>query len=52
MKAFLTACLVVAVSAVAADYLLGGPLTESGGVIVKQSASAVYASPNVRLGDQ
>lgn len=52
MKAFLAALCVMAIVAVASDYLLGGPLTDSGGVLIDRSAASVYSSPNVRLGNE
>ncbi len=49
MKAFLSAVICMFVIGFAADYLLGGPFFDSGGVLVKSGAADVYQSGNVRL---
>lgn len=49
MKAFLSAAIVTFGIAFAADYLLGGPVFETGGVLIESSAADVYKSSNVRL---
>ncbi len=49
MKAFVSAVICMFVIGFAADYLLGGPVFETGGVLVKTSAADVYSSGNVRL---
>ena len=49
MKAFLSAAVVMIGIAFAADYLLGGPVFETGGILVKSSSADAYSSPNVRL---
>ena len=52
MKAFLTSLCVMALIAVASDYLLGGPLTDSGGVLLERSSADVFSGANVRLDDE
>ncbi len=49
MKAFLSATIVMVGIAFAADYLLGGPVFDTGGILLKSSAADVYTSDNVRL---
>ncbi len=49
MKAFLSAAIVMVGIAFAADYLLGGPVFETGGIVLKTSSADVYKSDNVRL---
>ncbi len=49
MKAFLSATVVMLVIAFAADALLGGPVFDTGGILVKSSSADVYQSSNVRL---
>ncbi len=49
MKAFLSATIVMVGIAFAADYLLGGPFFDTGGVLIQSSAADVYKSDNVRL---
>lgn len=49
MKAFLSAAIVTFAIAFAADYLLGGPVFETGGVLIQSSSADVFQSPNVRL---
>jgi len=34
------------------DYLMGGPVFETGGILRDGSAAAAYVSPNVRLPGQ
>lgn len=52
MKAFFASIVVMAVIAVGSDYLLGGPVTNSGGVLFDNSSATVFSSPNVRLDDK
>ena len=49
MKAFLSATVVMLAIAFAADALLGGPVFDTGGILVKSGAADVYKSDNVRL---
>lgn len=49
MKAFLSATVVMIAIAFAADYLLGGPVFETGGILIQSSSAEVYSSGNVRL---
>ena len=49
MKAFIASLIAVVVIALGSDYLLGGPVFESGGVLVDPSAAAANVSPNVIL---
>jgi|GEM_PF-2726148 len=49
MKAFLSATIVMIGIAFAADYLLGGPVFETGGILIQSSAADVFTSENVRL---
>jgi len=49
MKAFLSATVVMIGIAFAADYLLGGPVFETGGILVRSSSADMYTSGNVRL---
>lgn len=49
MNAFLCAVIVMVGIAFGADYLLGGPVFETGGILVQGSAADVYKSENVRL---
>ncbi len=52
MKTFFAAAIVVAAIGLGSDYLLGGPVFETGGVLRDSSAAAAYVSPNVRLPGQ
>ncbi len=49
MKAFLSATIVMFGIAFAADYLLGGPVFETGGILIQSSSADVFTSDNVRL---
>ena len=49
MKAFFASIIAVVVIALGSDYLLGGPILDSGGVLVDPSAAAANVSANVRL---
>lgn len=49
MKAFFSATIVMVGIAFAADYLLGGPVFDTGGILLQSSAADVYSSSNVRL---
>lgn len=49
MKAFLSAIIVMVGIAFGADYLLGGPFFETGGILIQSSAADVFTSENVRL---
>ena len=49
MKAFLASLVAVVVIALGSDYLLGGPIFESGGVLLDPSSGAATASSSVRL---
>ncbi len=49
MKAFLTSIIAIAVIALGSDFLLGGPVFDTGGIIKDNSAAAAHVSPNVRL---
>jgi len=51
MKTFLASLIAVAAIALGSDYLLGGPILNSGGVLVDPSAANAHISPNVRLDD-
>lgn len=51
MKAFLTSIVAVAVIALGSDYLLGGPIFESGGILINPDSAAATASSSVRLDD-
>jgi len=52
MKTFLAAAFVVAGIGLGSDYLMGGPVFETGGMLRDNSAAAAYVSPNVRLPGQ
>lgn len=52
MKTFLAALIAVIGIALGSDYLLGGPVFQTGGVIIDPSAAAANISPNVRLPGQ
>lgn len=49
MKAFLSATIVMVGIAFAADYLLGGPVFDTGGILLDNSAADAFSSENVRL---
>ena len=51
MKTFLVALIAVAGIALGSDYLLGGPMLDSGGILVDASSAKAHISPNVRLDD-
>lgn len=52
MKAFLTSVIAIAVIALGSDYLLGGPVFDSGGVLLNPDSAASTASSSVRLPGQ
>jgi len=49
MKAFLCAAIVMVGIAFGADYLLGGPVFETGGILIQSSSADAFTSSNVRL---
>ena len=49
MKAFLASVIAIVVIALGSDYLLGGPVFETGGVLVKSGTAASTVSSSVRL---
>jgi len=52
MKAFLTSLIVVVAIGLGSDYLFGGPVFKTGGIIKDTSSATAYISPNVRLPGQ
>jgi hypothetical protein len=52
MKAFLTSLVVVIAIGLGSDYLFGGPVFNTGGVIKDSRSATANISPNVRLPGQ
>ena len=49
MKSFVAAAIAVAAIGMGSDYLLGGPVFETGGIVWDNSVAATHAGANVRL---